>query len=437
MSASFFDEVKQYLCYTGVPYCPTVITAANGTRLFTRDGRPILDFTSGQMSSLLGHSHPEIVEAITTQEKKLDHLLTNMLSEPVLELARSLASVLPPSLSRSFFLSTGSETTESAIKMAKVATGKYEIVAFVASYHGLTGNAGAATFSAGRKCGGPMAPGYLAFPAPNGYRSPFRDEKSEWDWEAEMDYGWGLIDAQSTGSLAAFILEPILSTGGILDLPKGYLKRLRMECDKRGMLLIIDEAQTGVGRTGQFFAFQHDDIVPDILCLSKSLGSGLPLASVSTSPEIAEKLRTGGFLSISTHQNDPVTAAVGVKVLELVKRDNCQLIQNAAERGEQLRKGLEWLKSRWSNIGDIRGRGLLQGLEIVIDRKSKTPGPHIGAQISEFAMDNGLSCNVVSLPGIGGVFRLAPPITVSSTEIDEAIQILDKAFNFVTSRSAN
>lgn len=428
MLQSFFEDANNYLCYTGVPYCPTIITAAQGTELFTSDGRKILDFTSGQMSSLLGHSHPEIVDVVSSQIRKLDHLLSNMITEPVVELAKKLAQVLPPPLSQSFFLNTGSEVTEAALKMAKMATGKYEIVAFVASYHGLTGTASAATYSAGRKGAGPLAPGHLAFPAPNGYRSPFRNEQGEWDWEAEMIYGWEIIDAQSTGSLAAFIIEPILSTGGILDLPKGYLERLRKECDKRNMLLIIDEAQTGVGRTGRVFAFQHGDVVPDILCLSKTLGCGLPLASVTTSPSIAEKLRNSGFLWLTTHLNDPLTAAVGAKVLDIIQRDDFRLVRNAHDRGEQLRKGLQWLQKRWSCVGDVRGRGLLQGIEIVEDRREKAPAPHLGDLVSVKAMENGLSCNVVSLPGMGGVFRLAPPITVSSKEIEKAILILDNAF---------
>lgn len=428
MDDSFFAEAKEYLCYTGVPYCPVLVVAAQGTKLFTSNGKTILDFTSGQMSSLLGHSHPEIVGVVSSQVGKLDHLLSNMVTEPVVELAKSLAEVLPQPLSRSFFLNTGSESTEAALKMAKMVTGKYEIVAFSASYHGLTGAAAAATYSAGRKGGGPVMPGQITFPTPNRYRSPFRNDQGEWDWEKEVDFGWSLVDAQSTGSLAAFILEPILSTGGILDLPKGYLEKMRAECDKRKMLLILDEAQTGVGRTGQLFAFEYENVVPDILCLSKTLGCGLPLASVTTSDDIESKLREAGFLWLTTHLNDPLTAAVGVKALEIVKRNDYQLVRNAAERGDQLRIGLEWLKSRWPQVGDIRGRGLLQGIEIVSNRETKSPGAHIGARVSAIALEKGLSCNVVSLPGMGGVFRLAPPITVSQDEINDAIRILDQAF---------
>lgn len=235
-----------------------------------------------------------------------------------------------------------------------------------------------------------------------------------------------MIDKQSVGSLAAFIMEPILSTGGVLDLPEGYLKRMSIECKKRGMLLIMDEAQTGVGRTGRMFAFEHHDIVPDILALSKTLGCGLPLASISTTAEIARGCKDAGFMWITTHLNDPLTAAVGNKVLEIVERDN--ICQVATERGEQLRAGLLKLQEKHWCIGEVRGRGLLQGIEIISDVKTKAPGPDLGQAVSERAMALGLSCNIVSLPGMGGVFRLAPPVTVTAEEIEEGLKILNDAF---------
>ncbi|ROV95823.1 hypothetical protein VSDG_05178 [Cytospora chrysosperma] len=427
---AFWAKHDKYLMSTGVPPCPVVITKAIGTRLYDASGRSILDFTSGQMSSLLGHSHPEIVEVVRNQVGELDHLLSNMITQPVVDLAERLAKFLPRPLEKSFFLNTGSETTEAAIKMAKLYTGKFEIVAFTASYHGLTSGSGAATYSTGRRNAGPTMPGQLAFPAPYAYRSVFRRPDGSYDWEAEMDFGWAMVDRQSVGSLAAFILEPILSTGGILVPPRGYLARMAAECRRRGMLLILDEAQTGVGRTGKMFCFEHEEgLVPDILCLSKTLGCGLPLAAVSTTAEIERGVREAGFLWLTTHLNDPLTAAVGCKVLEIVERDN--IAQRAAERGEQLHAGLLRLKEKYWCIGDVRGIGLMQGIEIISDRETKAPGPEIGQAVSDRAMVMGLSCNVVNLPGMGGVFRLAPPVTVSADEIDEGVKILDESFGYI------
>ncbi|KAI8714044.1 hypothetical protein NCS52_01123700 [Fusarium sp. LHS14.1] len=426
--STFWTRADKYLMSTGVPYSPVVITKAQGTRLYDANGRKILDFTSGQMSSLLGHSHPEIVQVVKEYVAELDHLLSNMITHPVVNLAERLARVLPAPLEKSFFLNTGSESTEAAIKMAKLYTGKFEIVAFSASYHGLTQGSGSATFSAGRKNGGPTMPGQLAFPAPYAYRSPFRNADGSYDWETELEFGWSMIDRQSVGSLAAFIMEPILSTGGILDMPEGYLKRMSEECKKRGMLLLMDEAQTGVGRTGQMFAFENDRVIPDILALSKTLGCGLPLASVSTTAEIADGCKKAGFLWLTTHLNDPLTAAVGDKVLEIVERDG--ICQKATERGAQLRAGLLKLQKKYWCIGDVRGRGLLQGVEIISDPKTKAPGSDLGRKVSDKAMELGLSCNIVNLPGMGGVFRLAPPVTVTAEEISEGLQILDEAFAY-------
>ncbi|KAI8952424.1 pyridoxal phosphate-dependent transferase [Xylaria longipes] len=425
----FWAKADRYLMSTGVPYSPAIITKALGTTLYDQDGREILDFTSGQMSSLLGHCHPEIVEVVKKNVAELDHLLSNMITQPVVALAERLARFLPAPLEKSFFLNTGSETTEAALKMAKVFTGNFEIVAFSASYHGLTQGAGSATYSAGRKNGGPPTPGMLVFPAPYAYRSPFRKSDGSYDWETELEFSWSMIDRQSVGSLAAFIMEPILSTGGILVPPKGYLKRMVEECKKRGMLVIMDEAQTGVGRTGKMFAFEDDEIVPDILCLSKTLGCGLPLGSVSTTAEIGRGLAQSKFLWLTTHLNDPLTATVGNKVLEIVERDN--VAQRACERGEQLRDGLEDLRRKYWCIGDVRGRGLLQAIEIIADAETKAPGPDLGQLVSDKALEMGLSCNVVNLPGMGGVFRLAPPVTVTADEINKGLQILDEAFGAV------
>ncbi|KAI1346362.1 pyridoxal phosphate-dependent transferase [Xylaria sp. FL0043] len=425
----FWAKADKYLMSTGVPYSPAIITKAIGTVLHDQNGHEILDFTSGQMSSLLGHSHPEIVEVVQSNISILDHLLSNMITQPVVSLAERLARFLPPPLAKSFFLNTGSETTEAALKMAKLFTGKFEIVAFAASFHGLTQGAGSATYSAGRRNGGPSTPGMLAFPAPYAYRSPFQKADGSYDWETELEFGWSMIDRQSVGSLAAFIMEPILSTGGILVPPKGYMKRMVEECRKRGMLVIMDEAQTGVGRTGTMFAFEYDEIVPDILCLSKTLGCGLPLGSVSTTAEIANYLSQCGFLWLTTHLNDPLTAAVGNKVLEIVERDN--IAQLAQERGEQLRAGLEDLRRKYWCIGEVRGRGLLQGIEIIQDAEAKTPGVDLGRRVSEKALELGLSCNIVNLPGMGGVFRLAPPVTVTADEISKGLRILDGAFGAI------
>jgi len=424
-SNAFWARADKYLMNTGAPFTPIIINRAKGTLIYDVNNKEIIDFTSGQMSASLGHSHPEIVEVVRKYVGELDHLNSTILSPPVVDLAEKFGQILPAPLEKSFFLSTGSESVEAAISIAKRATGKFEIVAFSVSYHGVTQGVASATYCMGRKHGSPVMPGQLAFPAPHGARSPFRKPDGSYDWETEMDYGWAMIDQQSVGSLAAFVFEPILSAGGIIEPPKWYIKRLSIECKKRGMLLIADEAQTGLGRTGDMFAFQRDEIVPDILALSKSLGCGLALSSVSTTAEIAKLAVERGLLWVTTHQNDPLPAAVGCKVLEIVQRDG--LVQQARERGNQLRQGLLRLRDKYWCIGELRGRGLLQGMEIIGDPVTKAQSSELGAAIAWKALDLGLSCQIVTLPGASGIFRIAPPLTVSAEEIEKALLILDQS----------
>lgn len=421
---AFWHSAKKHLVRYGGNFEPLIIERALGSYVFDAGDRPILDFTSGQMSAVLGHSHPAIVAAVRSQIGKLDHLFSGMLSRDVVSLAERLAALAPP-LEKVILLSTGAESNEAAIRMAKLVTGKHEIVAFSKSWHGMTNAAAAATYSAGRKGYGPSAPGSFAIPAPNTYRPRVTHADGTLDWRTELDDAFALIDSQSSGSLAAFIAEPILSVGGILELPPGYLAALKEKCEERGMLLILDEAQTGIGRTGTMFAYQRDGVIPDILTLSKTLGAGLPLAAMMTTTAIEETAHERGFLFYTTHVSDPLPAAVGLAVLDVVHAED--LVSKAREKGATLRKHLALMQQKYDCIGDVRGRGLMIGLEIVTDRQSKTPADELGSRISFEAMNRGLSMNIAKLPGMGSIFRIAPPLTVSNDEIESGMTILDDA----------
>jgi 2,2-dialkylglycine decarboxylase (pyruvate) len=208
----------------------------------------------------------------------------------------------------------------------------------------MTGAASSATYSAGRRNHGPAQVGSMAVFAPNAYRPRFTLPDGTLDWRTELDDAFDLIDRQTVGALAAFLAEPVLSSGGVLDLPPGYLAALQARCHERGMLLVLDEAQTGLGRTGAMFAFERDGIVPDILILSKTLGAGLPLAAVLTTDEIESRAHERGFLFYTTHVSDPLPAAVGLKVIEVVVRD--RLAERAAVAGARLLAGLAQLHER-------------------------------------------------------------------------------------------
>jgi 2,2-dialkylglycine decarboxylase (pyruvate) len=415
-------RTRNLIRYAG-SFLPGLATGAAGAYVQMDDGRRVLDFTSGQMSGILGHSHPAVVDCIRRQSETLIHLFSGMLSQPVVELAEKLASLLPDSLSKVLLLTTGAESNEAALRLAKMYTGGFEVLAFDSAWHGMTGAVAATTFSASRKGYGPAMPGVMALPTPNPYRRPAGAGEN---YELQMlDICFSVLDRQSVGAFAAAIAEPILSSGGMIELPPGYLKKLKHKCEERDMILIVDEAQTGLGRTGKMFAFEHHDVVPDILTLSKTLGAGLPLAATITSAEIEEKCHERGFLFYTTHVSDPLPAAVGSTVIDVILREH--LAGHALEMGSYFVRGLRELQERHECIGDIRGRGLMLGLELVADRESKRPIPEFGAAVARRAFELGLSMNIVQLPGMGGTFRMAPPLIIQKPEIDVAVEILDAA----------
>ncbi|EXG81256.1 aspartate aminotransferase family protein [Cryptosporangium arvum] len=401
-------------------FSPRVISRAAGSYVYDVSGAPILDFTSGQMSAVLGHSHPDVVAAVTAAVSNLDHVFSGMLTTPLLEFASRLAGTLPAALSKVLLLTTGAESNEAALKMAKVFTGKYEVVSFDRSWHGMTAGAASLTFSAGRRSLGPAMPGSLVLPTPDPVRSPFRAADGSHDWRTELEYGFQLIDRQSSGSLAACLIEPILSSGGLIELPVGYLARLAELCRERGMLMILDEAQTGLGRTGTMYAFERDGVVPDLLTLSKTLGAGLPVAAVVTSDEIEQVCHARGFLFFTTHVSDPLAASVGLAVLDVIERDG--LVARSAALGEHLRERLLGLRERHDVVVDVRGRGLLQGIELGGDSPEK-----LAAAVTDECLRRGLHVNIVQLPGMGGVMRIAPPLTISDAELDHGTDVLDAA----------
>ena len=426
--ANDLERANRHLLRYGATFSPFIAERAAGAFVEDAAGRKVLDFTSGQMSAVLGHSHPEIVSVVTEMIGRLDHLFSGMLSRPVIDLAEALAG-LAPGLNKVLLLTTGAESNEAALKLAKMATGGWEVVGFAQSWHGMTGGAAAATYSAGRRGHGPAPVGSMAVFAPNAYRPRFTDAQGRLDWLAELDDAFDLIDRQSAGGPAAFIAEPILSSGGILELPLGYLAALRERCHERGMLLVLDEAQTGMGRTGTMFAFERDGVQPDILTLSKTLGAGLPLAAVMTTDAIEQEAHERGFLFYTTHVSDPLPAAIGLKVIEVVVREH--LAARAAEAGARLLAGLGDLRDRYDCVGDVRGRGLLVGLEVVSDKASKKPNPELGAAITRRCFELGLSMNITALRGMGGVFRIAPPLTITDVELDLGLSILDQAIGDV------
>ena len=418
---------------TLIRYCghfsPTLIERAAGSYLYTADGRQILDFTSGQMCSIFGHNHAKIVEAIHAATAGSIHLLSTMLSPEVIALSKQLVDLLPEGLDRCLFINTGSESNEIALRMAKLASGGFEVVGLLGSWHGMTAGSQASTYSHTRKGYGPVMPGSLSLPAPYAYRCPIQHCKGTCD-NTCLEAGMAMVDRQSVGAYAACIVEPILSAAGMIELTPSYAKRLSELCQERGLYLIFDEAQTGFGRLGVHFGFELLEVVPDFLTLSKTLGGGLPLAATITSRDIEEVCFQRGFISVTSHTSDPLPAAVGLAMIDILLQE--KMAENATDKGIYLKEQLQALQAKYECIGDVRGRGLLLGMEIVKDRHTREPDPEGGHAISERCLELGLSMNIVRVKGMGGVFRIAPPLTITKAEIDLGVAILDQAIGEVT-----
>lgn len=422
------DSRERFLIRYAGGFAPFVVARAEGAWVETADGRRVLDFTSGQICSTIGHNHPRIADAVRQALDDVMHLNSWMLSEPVLALAERLASLVPDPLGKVILLNTGSEANEVALKLAKMHTGRFEIVGLTRGFHGLLAGIASVNFSMAHAGYGPLLPGAFAIPAPYAYRCPVRHCDGACDCTC-LEAGFELVDQQSVGSLCALIAEPVLSAGGVIVPPDGYFRRLHELCKERGMLLAVDEAQTGFGRLGTIFGFEHDGVVPELVVVSKTLGGGIPLAATITTSEIEESCAAKGFLHVTSHVSDPLPAAAGLAVLAVIEEE--RLVECAREQGEYLLESLRELQAKHEQIGDVRGRGLLVGLELVEDRECRRPAEALGAAVTGECLRRGLSMNIVRAGSSANCFRMAPPLTITRDEIDLAVEILDASLQAV------
>ncbi len=426
MNEALLDASKEFLVRYGGDVFPALFRSAKGTIVTDSNGRDYLDFTSGQMCATIGHNHPAIVDAVHRAGEKAFHFFSGMIPEVVAELAQTLAhDWLPGNLRKTIFINTGSEATEVALRMAKMYTDGYEILVLGGSWHGITGGASSVSMASDRKGYGVPPPGVFVIPEPNSYRPLIAGMSEDESALAGLELALKMFDMQSSGRGAAIIVEPVISAGGVLVPPHAFMVALRKAAGDRGMLLIFDEAQTAFGRIGTKTGSDYFGVVPDIMTMSKTLGGGLPLAAVATTAAIEEILHERHFTFYTSHVSDPLTAEVGLAVLKVIADEH--LVSRAGEMGAYLRARLNELQQRHEVIGDIRGLGLLLGVELVTDRASRTPAHALGALTTQKCFEKGLSMNIRRRPERGSVWRIAPPLTVSHNEIDRATAILDEA----------
>ncbi|MBV9785775.1 MAG: aspartate aminotransferase family protein [Acidisphaera sp.] len=398
-----------------------VFASARDSTVTDVTGREFLDFNSGQMCSALGHNHPTVVAAIREACDTMLHAHSSHYNVREIELASRLGALVPAPLQKSLFGESGSDANEMAMMIARKFTGGHEIASPHISFHGLSDATRAVTFAGWHAGHGQLPGGTTAMVAPYCYRCPLAQTFPQCDY-ACLTTSFALLDAQSTGRPAAVITEPLFSAGGVVEPPPGWLKRLHEFCQARGMLLIVDEEQTGLGKLGDLFGFAAEGVVPDIITVAKHFGGGVGISAVITSAAIEEKVVAEGYAATHSHSNDPLICAAGIASLDVIEQED--IPAKARRIGTQMHERLQALMQRYDMIGDIRGRGQLIGVELVRDRNSREPATEEGRAIGRFCFEAGL---IFSLRRDGSVLRFVPPATTTPAQIDWAMDRLGEA----------
>jgi 2,2-dialkylglycine decarboxylase (pyruvate) len=398
-----------------------IIERAEGIEVIDTTGKRYLDFGSGQMAAALGHNHPRYVEAVKRSLETISHSSKTFLNVDRLELHRRLGEILTPPLQKTLFLVSGSDAIEAAIDLARKATGGVDVLALDMALHGSTSFVTRSlTFGWGRSKHGLAAPGTSAILTPYAYRSPLAGGN---DFvEKCLQTSFEIADANFTAKPAAVILEPVLSAGGIIVPPPGYVKALAKMAHDRGMLLIMDESQTGLGKTGKMWGHLHEDVVPDIMTVSKHFGAGLPVSAVCTTAAIADQAVANGYFATRSHACDPIVCAAGVASIDIVQEE--KLVERAAAIGRRMQAQLEAMAKDVEAIGDIRGRGVLYGVELVQDRGSRVPADALARAVVAQCQTEGLLVQARGSHGRMNVIRLVPPMVSTDAQIDQGLSIL-------------
>jgi 4-aminobutyrate aminotransferase len=398
-----------------------------GHRLFDTDGKGYLDFANGIAVTALGHAHPRVTAAIHAQVDRLIGPISPMgFAEPVSRLAVELADTFPEPLDSVMFLNSGSEAIDGALKLARRVTGRTGIVAFRGGFHGRTYGATSVTTSNLNYRTGyePMLPGVYFASYPAAYQETGGDE------EAASAAALAVLRSLFTtvvaaSQVAAILIEPVLGEGGYVPAPTSFLEGLRSICDEHGILLVVDEVQTGYGRTGRMWAFEHAGIVPDVVCVAKAIANGLPLSAIVSSRAIQERWGRGAHGS--TYGGNPVACAAGLAVLATIRDEG--LLANAQDRGAELVAGLGKIAAEDDRIGDIRGLGLMIGVEFVRDRATREPDGALPDRLMAACADAGLL--VLTCGRAHEVVRWIPPLDATPAEIAEAVEIFGESLSAI------
>ena len=402
---------------------PIMLVEGSMQYIWDETGNRYLDALGGIVTISVGHCHPHVLAAANKQNETLQHSTTIYLHPNVTLFAEKLASKMPGDLKVCYFVNSGSEANDLALLMARAATGNYDVIALRNGYHGGNASGMGMTAHSTWKYNVPHSFGVHHALAPYPYRGPFGYDDPDAGKKYANDVK-DIIDTATPGKVAAFIAESIQGVGGFVEFPQGYLKHTYEYVRAAGGVCIADEVQTGFGRTGEhFWGFQTQDVIPDIVTMAKGIGNGCPLAAVVTTPKIAQSLV--GKIHFNTFGGNPVVSAIGKAVLEVIEKENLQA--NALKMGNTILAGLNKLKEKHKIIGDVRGRGLMLGIEMVKDHATKAPASAECAQVLENAREMGL------LIGKGGLWgqtiRFAPPMCITQADAEFVLAVLDEAFS--------
>ena len=396
---------------------PIVWDHAQGVTVWDVDGNSFIDWTSGVLVTNVGHSHPKLAKAIGEQAARL----LNCYDFPTVErvtLAERMVKLSPEHLDNAFFATVGSEAVDSAVRVAKRHTGNFEMISFFGGFHGRTmGTMSLAGKMATKKKFGPVMPGMIYVPFPDPYRNPFGSDSADVAGQC-LEFMDNAVNAQSTGSLAGLIIEPYQGAAGFIFPPDGFLKSLEEWCRERDIVFILDEVQASFGRTGKFLALEWENLKPNMVSIGKGIGSGIPISCLLAESRIMKSLDVGDMSS--TWGGNPLCCAASHAILDIFEEE--KLVENALALGEHMKTRLTAMKDKCAYLGDVRGRGLVMGLDIVKDKKTKERYPEMTRNIINKCCENGLIIGAVS----GNVIRVAPPLVITKDEADESLDIMEK-----------
>jgi 4-aminobutyrate aminotransferase / (S)-3-amino-2-methylpropionate transaminase / 5-aminovalerate transaminase len=403
-------------------FLPVVVDQAQGATLTDVDGNTFLDFTGGVGCLNVGHSHPQVVAAAQEQLTRFSHTdFTIVPYEVYIDLAERLCELAPVRKpAKAAFFNAGTEAVENAVKFARSYTGRPAVIGFEGGFHGrtllsLTLTSKTHPYKAGL---GPFAPEVYRVPFPNEYRGPSAAEALEALERA-------LITQIAAETVAAIVLEPVQGEGGFVVAPPEFVEGVRRLCDEHGIVFVVDEVQTGFGRTGRMWGIDHYDVEPDLITVAKSIAAGLPLSGVIGTAKIMDA--PGDSAIGGTYVGNPVAQAAAMAVLDVFEEEG--LNDRSAAIGDHIRERMHAWRERWDAIGDVRGLGAMLAIELVTDRETKAPAPELASAVVEAAAERGL---LLLKSGIySNCIRVLVPLVITDAELDEALSVWEQALEAV------